>query len=168
MPDCREYISQEDCGPGEPIRDWDAPLDSLPTDAEFTKNAATHRGRPRLRAPDGQFLKDAHGWRRGEQGDYESGWIKSPPDHGFVAGCIWGDDSSWKIQYLDLSRVEEGILKREERFGYIELPRSVRLRDSIHLIARADRARLAIVISTSWDLSTGKMKPIGIPPWDEE
>src|SRR5689334_5869598 len=22
---------------------------------------------------------------------------------GFVAGCIWGDDSSWKVQYLDLS-----------------------------------------------------------------
>jgi hypothetical protein len=41
---------------------------------------------------------------------------------GFVAGCIWGDDSSWKIQYLDLSRVSEGVLVREERFGYIAIP----------------------------------------------
>lgn len=41
---------------------------------------------------------------------------------GFVAGCIWGDDSSWKLQYLDLSRAAEGILRREERFGYLELP----------------------------------------------
>lgn len=40
---------------------------------------------------------------------------------GFVAGCIWGDDTSWKIQYLDLSRVAEGVISREERFGYIEL-----------------------------------------------
>ena len=40
---------------------------------------------------------------------------------GFVAGCVWGDDSSWKIQYLDLSKIEEGILKRTAKFGYIEL-----------------------------------------------
>ena len=41
---------------------------------------------------------------------------------GFVAGCVWGDDSSWKLQYLDLSRAAEGIVRREERFGYLELP----------------------------------------------
>ena len=41
---------------------------------------------------------------------------------GFVAGCIWGDDSSWKIQYLDLSRISEGVLVRDERFGYIAIP----------------------------------------------
>ena len=41
---------------------------------------------------------------------------------GFVAGCIWGDDSSWKIQYLDLARISEGILLRQEKFGYIAMP----------------------------------------------
>lgn len=41
---------------------------------------------------------------------------------GFVAGCVWGDDSSWKIQYIDLSRVAEGIIKRDDRLGYVELP----------------------------------------------
>lgn len=45
---------------------------------------------------------------------------------GFVAGCIWGDDSSWKIQYLDLSRIKDGILTRDERFGYIEMPNNVK------------------------------------------
>lgn len=40
---------------------------------------------------------------------------------GFVWGCIWGDDSTWKVQWLDLSRVAEGMLTREERFGYMEL-----------------------------------------------
>jgi len=52
---------------------------------------------------------------------------------GFVAGCIWGDDSSWKIQYLDLSKVKEGILKREEGFGYISLLRGVRLKDAVDM-----------------------------------
>jgi hypothetical protein len=42
-------------------------------------------------------------------------------DFGFVWGCVWGDDSSWKVQYLDLRRVQEGIILRDERFGYVEL-----------------------------------------------
>ena len=40
---------------------------------------------------------------------------------GFVWGCHWGDDTSWKVQYLDLSRVQEGVVRREDRFGYVEL-----------------------------------------------
>jgi hypothetical protein len=47
---------------------------------------------------------------------------------GFVSGCHWGDDSSMKIQYLDLSKVKEGILTRDERFGYIEQPGSLDLK----------------------------------------
>lgn len=50
---------------------------------------------------------------------------------GFVAGCYWGDDSSWKVQFLDLSRAKEGIITRDERFGYIWLPRGVSLKDAI-------------------------------------
>lgn len=42
-------------------------------------------------------------------------------DFAFVWGCCWGDDSSWKVQYLDLSRIREGIITREERFGYVEI-----------------------------------------------
>src|SRR5205823_952581 len=42
-------------------------------------------------------------------------------DFGFVWGCIWGDDNSWKVQYLDLSGVQHGLVHRDERFGYLEL-----------------------------------------------
>jgi hypothetical protein len=59
-----------------------------------------------------------HGTLPGSRGwttDHE--W-PSGGDFGFVWGCIWGDDSSWKVQYLDLSRIQEGELRREERFGY--------------------------------------------------
>jgi hypothetical protein len=34
---------------------------------------------------------------------------------------VWGDDTSWKIQFLDLSRLNEKVLVRDDRFGYIEL-----------------------------------------------
>lgn len=42
-------------------------------------------------------------------------------EFGFVWGCVWGDDSSWKVQYLGLSQLREGVLTREERFGYVIL-----------------------------------------------
>lgn len=47
-----------------------------------------------------------------------------------VAGCIWGDDSSWKVEYLDLSRVREGVLTRSQPFGYHELPDNLSLREA--------------------------------------
>lgn len=42
-------------------------------------------------------------------------------DFGFVWGCVWGDDSSWKVQNLDLSAVQDGVIRRDERFGYLKL-----------------------------------------------
>jgi hypothetical protein len=45
----------------------------------------------------------------------------SSGDFGFVWGCVWGDDSSWKVQHLDLTRIQSGVIRREERFGYVEL-----------------------------------------------
>jgi hypothetical protein len=40
---------------------------------------------------------------------------------GFVWGCVWGDDNGWKVQALDLSRVSDGKIGRDERFGYLYL-----------------------------------------------
>lgn len=52
-------------------------------------------------------------------------------EFGFVAGCVWGDDNSWKIQYLDLRKASEGIIVRSARFGYIPLPSEIKLFDAI-------------------------------------
>lgn len=42
---------------------------------------------------------------------------------GFVAGCVWGDDAGgWKAEFLDLSKIEEGVLSQDGRMGYFELP----------------------------------------------
>jgi hypothetical protein len=81
---------------------------------------------------------------------------------GFVAGCVWGDDSTWKIQYLDLSRAAEGILKREERFGYVELPENVKLSDAIDMTDylydpdEEDAYIVAIALRCRFDLRDGK------------
>lgn len=81
---------------------------------------------------------------------------------GFVAGCGWGDDSTWKVQYLDLSKAEEGILKRDERFGYIALPRDVKLKDAVRMgdynpDAHEDWShQFTIALQKRFDLRTGK------------
>jgi hypothetical protein len=58
--------------------------------------------------------------------------------YGFISGCFWGDDSSWKIQYLDLSEIEKRIIKREERFGYLELPSGLDLKGAINVVDDED------------------------------
>lgn len=50
---------------------------------------------------------------------------------GFYSGCIWGDDSSWKLRGIDLSRIAEGVVTDDERFGYWELPAG-RLKDNVN------------------------------------
>lgn len=47
-----------------------------------------------------------------------------------VAGCLWGDDSSWKIQYLSLEDLSRP-LKLEEKFGYLELASGCHLKEDV-------------------------------------
>lgn len=82
---------------------------------------------------------------------------------GFVAGCVWGDDSSWKLQYLDLSQAAVGVLRREERFGYVELPDNLRLEKAIDLIDyRSDSIddsdhEIGITLTKRFNLRTGRV-----------
>lgn len=41
---------------------------------------------------------------------------------GFMSGCVWGDDTSWKLRYIDLSKIPDKIFTITEKFGYWELP----------------------------------------------
>jgi hypothetical protein len=80
---------------------------------------------------------------------------------GFVAGCFWGDDSSWKIQYLDLSRADEGILKRDERLGTSNY-RTMTLEDAIDASYSYDAEedgthRLGITSSSTYSIETGRV-----------
>jgi len=52
-------------------------------------------------------------------------WVAPDAAFGLVSGCIWGDDSSWKLRYIDLSKVSEGKLDISDRFGYVELADSL-------------------------------------------
>ncbi len=78
---------------------------------------------------------------------------------GFVSGCVWGDDLSWKVQFLDLSQAAKGIISREERFGYLPLPDRLSLKDSIDLInfeLGDENWDITIATQRSFEFKTGK------------
>jgi hypothetical protein len=52
---------------------------------------------------------------------------------GFLCGCHWGDDTSWKIRYMDLSQVPEKILTISEKFGYWQMPPTLTLRECVDM-----------------------------------
>lgn len=81
---------------------------------------------------------------------------------GFVAGCIWGDDSSWKIEFLDLSEIANGVIKRDARFGYIEMPESMSLKQTINMgdfkyDLTDEISYVTIALQKRFDLASGKM-----------
>lgn len=44
------------------------------------------------------------------------------PGFGFFCGCVWGDDSDWKLRYVDYSNIGAKKLILDDRFGYHPLP----------------------------------------------
>jgi hypothetical protein len=87
-------------------------------------------------------------------------------DFGFVWGCLWGDDSSWKVQYLDLSEVHQGRIRREERFGYLRLatrPDAIG-REFIRLRSWEGNRKVEFALWETYDLTTGGH--INENPWD--
>lgn len=52
-------------------------------------------------------------------------WV-STGQWGLYAGTAWGDDGYYKIRHIDLSSISEGIVKTDERYGYLEMPNNTR------------------------------------------
>lgn len=68
---------------------------------------------------------------------------------GFLSGCVWGDDSSWKLRFIDLSKIKDKILKIDTRFGYFELTKSIK--ESIYF----DEDNLVVEGKSTFDLNDG-------------
>lgn len=50
---------------------------------------------------------------------------------GIYSGCIWGDDSNWKIRYIDYRKVAQKEVLIKEAFSYVEQPIDRKLADCI-------------------------------------
>lgn len=79
-------------------------------------------------------------------------------EFGFVWGCVWGDDNSYKVQYLDLSAIKEGVLRRDDRFGYVELAAHPELQPRDFIVVSSDEGHREVefAVLRRHDLSTGR------------
>ena len=100
---------------------------------------------------DGSVLPGSSHW----SDEYES----PKGDFGFVWGCVWGDDSSWKVQYLDLSAIQHGVIKRDDRFGYVKLASRADLeaKEFIHCEFYGGKSTVRFNVEQDFDLVTGKL-----------
>jgi len=108
--------------------------------------------------PDWWDVQDGSKLPGSEHWDSDDEWPVG--DFGFVWGCYWGDDSSWKVQYLDLSRVQQGIILRDGRYGYVELATHPKLaaREFIDCSFHAGKCTVTFSALTSFDLHGGVKK----------
>lgn len=76
---------------------------------------------------------------------------------GFVAGCVWGDDSSWKIRHIDLKDVEAGVIDVTDKLGYIEMLPTHNLKQAIDMSLCDEVGEKSIHVATrKWfDLDSG-------------
>jgi hypothetical protein len=168
IPLAYDMVFEDDAHPADSqIKDWNDKLALYPPGTRYV-SLGTHEKAQKIRYEDGQYVRaytrpndnPGYEWVWGPKKAWEYGWIIYPPDFGFVSGCYWGDDSSWKIQYLDLTKIESGIIKREEKFGYIELPPNLSLKEAIdsdgcqHMTGLGGRT-VGISVQLKFDLDTG-------------
>jgi len=109
---------------------------------------------------------DRHSGQQADQYGYQrtfGPWLSLTT--GFVAGCVWGDDSTWKLEVIDLSRAAEGIVSRSDRFGHVQLAHGISLADSIHLDRYMPHGELraTVIRQERRDVATGRL----IDPYDE-
>jgi hypothetical protein len=84
-----------------------------------------------------------------------------------LLGCVWGDDSTWKIQYLDLSQAEYGIIRRDDRFGYVELLEQMALAEAIDITDRTpDGGDLDVAVAGKrWTRADGRPTRVQGEEW---
>lgn len=103
LPDCKDLCGEDSDGDGFCPVDFYVPWDNkdLSDELKFSKE---------------QYPDSIVRWTSGS--------------FGFVSGCIWGDDSGWKLEFLDLREITNSKLIRDDRFGYIDIG-GKRIKDSV-------------------------------------
>jgi hypothetical protein len=73
---------------------------------------------------------------------------------GVYLGTVWGDDWAWKVRYVDLSRIADGEVTTDDRFGYVPLPHNLTLKQAIDYSPETDR--ITIPVPIAFDRESGR------------
>jgi hypothetical protein len=112
------------------------------------------------------YIPEIHDFQKvpdpNKEGSFFYHAVKEPAQIAFVAGCIWGDDSSWKIQCFDISQVESGIITRDERFGYVPMPRGITLAQSVYVQRDEESGAVlaSLAVMQTYNLDTGEIAAV--------
>lgn len=159
LPDCK------DLGGEEPASNGFCPVELYVP--RYRKATYTNHATGELKEK-WSFEARAEAFKLPEDNEYDYGWSIGPwlsLTTGFVAGCVWADDSTWKVQVFDLSDAAKGKIVRTERFGHIELADGISLADSIDFDRHMPdwELRATIIRRERRDVATGEL----INPYDE-
>ncbi|MEJ0022401.1 MAG: hypothetical protein WDN76_02410 [Alphaproteobacteria bacterium] len=156
LPEC------SDLGGEEPAANGFCPVEYYVP--RYRELAVTHLSTGRVNNELIMFESEAE--ERAPQPDYEIKYGRwRSLDVGFIAGCIWGDDSSWKLEVVDLSRAAEGLISRTARFGHLQLANKMPLSEAVSLDSFPPHweLRATIIRQERRDVRTGAL----IDPYDE-
>lgn len=77
-------------------------------------------------------------------------------EFGIYSGCMWGDDTAWKIQYVDLSAITDGRVTTDARFGYLEQPHPLTLDQVVQYRGGQD---ITFALGVDFNLTDGAATP---------
>lgn len=73
-------------------------------------------------------------------------------------GCLWGDDNYVKLRYIDLSRISEGIVVQDERFGYVAMGESDSIKDMIKIRENTSPLHFDVAVAINFNMQTGEAR----------
>lgn len=137
LPDCKKIGGEEPVAHGFCPVEYYVPKYKIYKVKGYTEEEMIEKGIPKENwhwvSKDREYKEYLNpGEREEDFNDFEGNWIYDL-EKGFVAGCRFGDDCSWKIEHLDLTKIDQGIIARKDSFGYIELPNNLNLKNAIYI-----------------------------------
>lgn len=164
LPDCKEVAHTEFVGHGFcPVETW-VPTYKYKKDAFTLNNPKTGKDKSyAVYYPEIDFEKEKE-----DCNDLPTLYH----DFAFVAGCVWGDDSCWKIRLLDLKDLDNGKIGYKD-IGYLEMPVNLSLQKAV-LIDAEDfeedgtiRLSIAVTKHIRFNRKMSKLESLEDDGWKE-
>lgn len=76
----------------------------------------------------------------------------------FTAGCVWGDDWSYKVNTIDLRNVLDGKVVEDEKFGYLVLQGELKNVYDKRYFDDDDCVRLDLNVPVTFEMEDGRVK----------
>jgi len=145
LPDCRDWCGEEAEGPGFCAVDY------------YVPRYRTAKTREDGKVVDVVVGEGSPGWTAPDLLDYFDVGEPQYCPFGLASGCIFGDESSWRIELFDLSRLPERRFTRSTPFGATHLLDELSLREAIDMERwRPDDPVIGIVNKRWCDLRGGE------------